>query len=271
VRATTPVGPLIVLPMISWLGRDPVDQTGDGITDVFGHDEAVRFPRLFAYDEGTPPDLYSDLAPLLLALDEAKVRYDLATDLDLEFGRQPTGDERAVIFAGRPTWISRALSKRLRGWVAAGGRLALFGPEALRASVSVGESVLARASPVTPVDALGGRLQDLRSAAGDLTVLSEDPGLGLLEGFSGVLEGWDAVEELVSPGPGKVTTGVGEESEQLRPALSAAEQGKGLVIRVGLPGWGARLRDGDPAVAQLTANIFDVLRHLEPRPRTARG
>ncbi len=271
VHARTQVGPLIVLPMITWLGRDPVDGNGDGVTDVFGSGQAVRFPRLFAYDEGSPPGLYSDLAPLLLALDAAKVRYDLATDLDLEFTGRPTGGQRSLIMAGRPTWISRALARRLRGWVSDGGRMAVFGPAALRASVSVGDAVLARPSPVTEVDALGGRLLAVREVTGDLSVLDEDQALGLLEGFSGVLGGFDSVEELESAGEGEIRTSVGEASDELRPAFSATAYGDGLVIRVGLPGWGVRLKAGDPVVEQLTANIFDVLRRLRPKPRTARG
>lgn len=272
VRARNPVGPLVVLPMVTWLGRDPVDQTGDGVPDVFGSGSAVRFPRLFAYDGGLPPGLLSDIAPLLLSMDEAGLRYDLATDLDLSFSNAPSGEQRGVLMAGEPTWISRALAKRLRGYVRDGGRLALFGPDALRASVSVGDAVLARPSPRTEVDALGARLSAVRTLDAPLTVLDEDPSLGLLEGFSGRLEGFGSVEELLAAGPGaKVTTSVGEETEQLRPALSAATLGKGLVIRVGLPGWGEHLARDEGPVTQLTANIVDLLRGVKPKARTARG
>jgi hypothetical protein len=231
----------------------------------------VRFPRLFAYREGVPPGLLSDIAPLLTALDEQGIRYDLATDLDLDFGSGPAADQKGVLFAGASTWISRDLARRLRDYVASGGRVALFGPNALRASVSVGNAVLARPSGVTAVDALGGRLGEVRSVDGPLTVLDEDQALGLLEGFSGLLEGFTDIEELVDPGPGTVVTSVGEESDELRPAFSAAEQGKGLVIRVGLRGWGERLAHGDDAVTQLTRNIVDLLRGVQPEARTARG
>lgn len=268
VRARSRKGPLIVLPMMTWLGRDPVDTDGDGIPDVFGAGSAVRFPRLFA---AMPPAFSSEIAPLLLWLDENKVRYDLATDLDLDFSSEPTANQRALVMAGRPTWISRGVADRLRTWVQDGGRLALFGPQALRASVSVGDDVLGRPSPVTPVDALGGRFDPVSTVAKPLSVLAEDPGLGLLEGFSGVLPGFAKVETLVSAGPGEVRTSVGEPSQGLRPALSATTQGKGIVIRVGLPAWMGKLRASEPAVVQLTANILDIVRHQKPRVRTAKG
>ena len=68
-----------------------------------------------------------------------------------------------------------------------------------------------------------------------------------------------------------MTTSVGEETDQLRPALSAATLGEGLVIRVGLPGWGEHLARREDAVVQLTANIIDLLRGVRPKARTAKG
>jgi hypothetical protein len=267
VHARSHVGPLFVLPMVTWLGRDPIDTTGDGVPDVFGSESAVRFPRPFVYPGGMPPTFYSEIGPLLVSMDHRHLRYDLATDLDLVFGPPPSA--RGIVMAGQPTWVSRDLAARLRDYVTAGGRLALFGPDALRASVSVGDAVLARPSGVTPIDALGGRLAAVRKLTAGLTVLAEDPSLGLLQGFSGDLVGFTAVEELLSPGRGKVETSVGAQTADLRPALSATAQGKGLVIRVGLPGWATHLND--PAVAQITANIIDILRHVKPQPFTAGG
>ena len=54
----------------------------------------------------------------------------------------------------------------------------------------------------------------------------------------------------------------------LRPALTAVQLGKGVVIRVGLPQWAQRL--SDPNVAQVTRNIVDLLRKVQPRIRSAR-
>ena len=51
-------------------------------------------------------------------------------------------------------------------------------------------------------------------------------------------------------------------------ALALSEVGDGMVIRVGLPEWGARLRAGSVPVQQLTRNIADILRGAEPEIRT---
>jgi len=272
VQSRTRSQPLIVLPMITWLGRDPVDDTGDGVPEVFGNGSSVRFPRLFAYPGGLPTGLADDIAPLLVYLDRQEIRYDITTDLALSFTDEPRiGERRGVLLAGSPEWVSRPVARRLRTFVADGGRVATFAPRALRASVTVGEGVLSRPTPATALDALGGRVADARAVPPQpLSVLAEDPSLGLLEGFAGQLSGFTEVEELISPGrAGEVTTSVGEEGTRLRPALSATAQGKGLVIRVGLPQWVERLRDGDRTVEQLTRNVVDLLRGARPRARSA--
>ncbi|HEY7598779.1 MAG TPA: hypothetical protein VH741_02540, partial [Candidatus Limnocylindrales bacterium] len=51
------------------------------------------------------------------------------------------------------------------------------------------------------------------------------------------------------------------------PVLSATELGDGLMIRVGLPQWPERIAE-DRQVYQLTRNIADLLRGIEPEIRT---
>jgi hypothetical protein len=101
--------------------------------------------------------------------------------------------------------------------------------------------------------------------------------------MEGVLElpGFTRLEETASLAGGELLAGVGqpltpeEEAEaavsgtparELRPALTAVRLGKGEVIRVGLPEWSQRL--GVPQVAQVTRNIVDILRGVEPRIRS---
>jgi hypothetical protein len=51
-----------------------------------------------------------------------------------------------------------------------------------------------------------------------------------------------------------------------RPAITAVQLGKGLVIRVGVSAWARGLFN--PPVAQVTLNVFDLLRGATPRIRT---
>ena len=55
---------------------------------------------------------------------------------------------------------------------------------------------------------------------------------------------------------------------EAEPALTATRLGKGLVVRVGLPDWLTRTRS-DPEVAQITRNIIDILRRVQPRIRSS--
>ncbi len=273
VRSGARTGLLVVLPMVSWLGLDPVDQTQDGVPDTFATGAEVRFPRPFVFPDGVPPYFGGGVTPLLEYLDREEIDYDLVTDLDLAFGGEPTPSQDGVLMPASAQWTSRPVARRLRKYVEAGGRVALFGPRALTGSVTIADAVLSRPSPTTDADALGGRLAEVRDLAPGtgLTVIAEDPELGLLEGFSGSLTGFTRVEELNNPGSGELLAGVGEETTELKPALSAVGLGDGVVIRVGLPEWGSRLDAGWAAPEQLTANIVDILRGLEPRVRTARG
>jgi flagellar hook assembly protein FlgD len=286
---------LVVLPVMTWLGLDPVDDalTRDGLPDTFTNGRPVTYPRLYAYAGGLPAGFADDVAPLLVWLDRNHIAYDLTTDLALSLGDGPTVQQRkGMLFAGVPQWVSRGLARRLRRYVAAGGRIALFGPRAMRAGVTVGDHQLTRPTVLGPTDAFGARLANVRrlppGPAGirpPLSVLLDDVGLGLLEGFSGQLGGFTKVEELISPGAhGEVVARVGEaltdqEAAQAeaqnktprpeRAALSATRDGKGLIIRIGLPEWVPRLAAGDAAVGQITRNVVDIVHGARPRPRTA--
>lgn len=268
-RAGRPL--LLVVPMISWLGQDPVDTSGDGVPDTFATGAAVSFPRPFQFTNGLPPGFGRQIAPLLKLLDAAGYNYDLTTDIALARDEQPAEDRSGVLFLGAPQWTSLQVAERLRGYVRQGGQVALFGPRALRASVQIGARRLENATPPTPQDALGGRVADVRERddTAPLSVLAEDESLQLFEGFAGLLPGITEVEELLEPGDGEVVASVGEESTDLIPAFSAVRAGDGLVIRVGLPEWGPRLEAEDPNVQQLTYNIVDVLRGARPRARGA--
>jgi flagellar hook assembly protein FlgD len=287
--------PLVVLPVVTWLGLDPVDDASphDGLPDRFPA-SGVGYPRLYGYGGGLPAGFADDLAPLLVWLDRNHVRYDLTTDVALALDASELTPERrkGALFAGTPAWVGRGLARRLRGYVHDGGRIALFGPGALSAGVSVGDHRLSRPTRPSAIDAFGARFGEVRDvepdvtgAARPLTVLQDDVDLGLLEGFSGELGGFEQLEPLLEPGgDGKVVVRVADaltdqeaadaeaQNKTPRPertAFSATEYGKGLVIRIGLPTWVRRLAAGDAQVAQLTRNVVDVVHGVQPQPRSA--
>jgi len=289
---------LVVVPAITWLGTDPVDDPPlrDGMPDTLDRAGGgrVRWPRVFAGEDGRPAGLSSQVAPLLRFLDRNSIRYDLTSDLDLALSDAPrASDRKAVLLAGSERWVTRAPARRLRRYVQDGGHLATFGPETLRRGVTLrandaetgGE--LLRPTQPSPQDPFGARLDPVRrsAAAQPVSQLGGDPGYGLFTGTSGTIDGFSAFEESAPPEEGGKATVLGamgvappepdadapadEPAPEARYALTATRLGeKGLVIRVGLPQWAQRLKE--PQVAQVTRNIVDLLRGQEPKIRTLR-
>jgi hypothetical protein len=289
---------LVVVPAITWLGTDPVDDPPlrDGMPDTLDRAGGgrVRWPRVFASEDGRPAGLSSQVAPLLRFLDRNSIRYDLTSDLDLSLSDSPrASDRKAVLLAGSMRWVTRALARRLRRYVQDGGHLAMFGPETLRRGVTLkangsetgGE--LLRPTQPSPVDPFGAQLDPLRrsDAAQPVSQLGGDPGYGLFTGTSGTIDGFSAFEESAAPEEGGRATVLGamgvapaepapdassdEPPPEPRYALTAVKLGEdGLVIRVGLPQWAQRLKE--PQVAQVTRNIVDLLRGQEPKIRSLR-
>jgi flagellar hook assembly protein FlgD len=278
---------LVVLPAMTWVGTDEVDQDADGVPNTLEAGTPVTWPRVFT--GGLPKDLTDNVAPLLVHLDREGIRYDITTDLDLALSRSPRATDRTgVLLAGAERWVTRPYARRLRRYVMDGGRLASFGTESLRRGVTIlsneqrtgGE--LVRPTQPAAEDPFGTRFSQVRTAPSPVTLtpIGGDPSNELLTGFDGVLGGFRVFEESDPPAESeRVLVAIGEETapeaeeegvpeelpEPARPALTSTRLGDGFVIRVGLPQWSQQL--GDPQVAQLTHNIVDLLRNNQPEPR----
>jgi hypothetical protein len=280
---------LVVVPTLSWLATDEVDDAPfDGIPNTLADGASVHWPRVFT---GLPTQFSDDVAKLLVFLDRRRIRYDLTSDLDLELSRNPRASDRAgVLLAGPETWVTRALARRLRRYVLDGGRVASFGAGTLRRGVTLRAAeaddagVLTSPTQPTSTDPFGAHLAKLRAPPAPATLIQfeGDSTSGLLTGVTD-LSGFTQLEESlpVSGTQEKLLAGVGQAltdaetaaaeqsgkpARELRPALTAVQLGKGMVIRVGLPEWYAKL--GDPNVAQATRNIFDLLRRVTPKIRS---
>ena len=124
---------LVVVPAISWLGVDKVDDDGDGLPNTLEAGGPVKWPRVLVGDQGLPATFADQTAPLLVFLDRARIRYDLTSDIALARSRDPRATDReGVVLAGSLRWVPRTLARRLRRYVEDGGRLASFGTESLR-------------------------------------------------------------------------------------------------------------------------------------------
>jgi N,N-dimethylformamidase beta subunit-like protein len=292
VQAETRSSVLVVVPAVTWLGTDKVDDRPfDGLPNTLTDGGEVRWPRPFAGTDGLPAGFASQIAPLLVFLDRQRIRYDITSDLDLDLTRNPRASDRpGVLFAGSERWVTRTLSKRLRRYVTDGGRVALFGGDTMLRGVQLrvyeaGDSgTLLRATQPTSTDPFGERIGKLRTLPAPATLSQFEGGsnYGLMEGAND-LPGFKVLEEStlvqgktnlasvgqpLTPEEEAASVSSGKEPRDIRPALAATQLGKGVVIRIGLPEWTSKL--GDSNVSQVTRNIVDLLRGVEPRIRSTR-
>jgi hypothetical protein len=288
VQSATRARVLAVVPMLSWLGQASVDDNHDGLPDTLETGGPVRWPRVLP---SLPAELRDEVAPLLVFLDRAHVRYDLTSDLALALASGPRATDRTgVLLAGSERWIPPPLARRLRRYVNDGGRLASIGTDTLRRGVTLvarsGDVSGRLARPTQPVDRdpFGARLRKLRTlpAGTQLEPVAGKADAPLLAYWDGTLGGFGAVEESEPPVAAdrvELTAGVGVQpvtgtsGDELppppRPALTQTQLGKGMVFRIGIPGWTQRLGT-DTDVAQLTRNAFDLIAGLKPKPRALR-
>jgi hypothetical protein len=289
VQGTKRSSVLVVVPAISWLGVDRVDdQPLDGIPNTLSDGTSVHWPRVLT---GLPAQFADESARLLVFLDRHKIRYDLTTDLDLDLSRNPrASDRQGVLLAGPETWVTRTLARRLRRYVLDGGRVASIGADTLRRGVTLrtrqadDAGLLTRPTQPTNTDPFGARLAKLRtlSQPADLIQIEGDDqalmtGVQSLPGFTKLEESLPvagertqltAVGEQLTPEEEATAQSSGKEPRELRPALTAVRIGakRGLVIRVGLPEWYDKLNV--PQVQQVTYNNIDLLRGVTPKIRT---
>jgi hypothetical protein len=254
--ADKPRGVLVVLPMITWQGRNPVDDDGDGLPNVLDRRVSARLGRVLVRD-GLPEGFATHEAPVLAFLDGTGRRYDLTTDVALAAGRGPKLEgHRGVLLPGDTRWVTPTLGADLRRFVRRGGTLVSLGTDALRRRVRITPSGrLAQATGPRRADLFGARLRPVVRKRVDLTIFSDD--ISLFAGGVGLFTGFDSYEE---------TAAVGDEADSVasavtpagRPVIVAARFGKGLVIRTGLPGFPTRLTP-DPAAAGLMERTWTLL------------
>jgi hypothetical protein len=261
--AKEPRGVLVVLPYVTWQGRNPGDDDGDGAPNTLDLGGPARFFRVMA-GNGLPQGFTEQEAPLLQWLDRSGRRYDITTDLALVLGKGPrlTG-HRGVLIPGDARWLPAQARSDLRTFARRGGTVVSTGTDSLRRAVGldVAKARLVQPSPERATDLFGARLRPVVAHKTDLELFQEDPKVDLFAGGPGLFTGVPAWEE---------TAGAGTEADLLTNAVTkdptgksvivAVRFGKGLVIRPGFPSFAQRLAsDTDPATSALMARMWTLL------------
>jgi hypothetical protein len=262
VQGTAQRRALVVLPVMTWQGRNPIDDDGDGLPNRLDDGVGARLRRVFAGD-GLPAGFATHEAPVLGFLDRTHHRYDVTTDVALAAGRGPklTG-HRGVLLPGDTRWLPARLGLQLRRFVRGGGTLASLGTDSLRRQVRLtagGRMIDPTAAAQT--DLFGARLRRVVRRPTDLTILQDK--IQLFAGTAGLFRGLDGYEETAGVGP--AATLLADAGIAATPAdpngaivITAARFGRGLLIRPGLPGFATHLTP-NPDLAALMGRIWTLL------------
>ena len=241
---------LVVLPVMTWQGRNPVDDDGDGAPDVLDRGVPVRLDRVYAGD-GLPAGFATREAPVLSWLARTRKRFDVTTDVAIAQGRGPRLEgHRGVLLPGDTRWLPQSVQGRLRRFVRRGGRVATLGIDSLRRQVRLtrGRRLLDPTPPAS-ADVFGTVLRRERVAP-DKILTNELDDIGLFEGTSGAFAGFDAFEPVAGLRGGARMAAAAVPAPGAEPVIAATRVGRGLVIRFGLPQFATHLGDpDDPAQA----------------------
>lgn len=258
----------VVYPAIAWQTTNPVDLTGDGFGDPFqslppGKQLRVASDRKLVTPGGPPRWRTAEgaLADFIANDDnapsvEATTDFALAADPD-----EALKGRDALIFAGDERWITPQLGAALRRFVDGGGKVAFFAPDAFRRTVRVSAGTISGPSDRRERDIFGEAIDETTVAPAPLFAFAD--ALGLLRESTGLFVNFEQSRNRARAA--EVLTAAGR--EEGKPALVAYKLGKGLVIRVGVPGWQAELLGtGDANVAYTTRAILATLADPEPLP-----
>jgi flagellar hook assembly protein FlgD len=254
---------LVVLPVMTWQGRNPIDDDGDGLPNLLDEGLGAKLFRVYAGD-GLPEGFAQRDAPLLAWLDRNHHRYDITTDFALASGSGPRlQGHQAVILPSDVRWLPRTLLLSLRRYVRGGGKLASFGVDSLRRQVSISpRKRLIAPTPAATTDVFGARLRQLQALANGTRLVEAGDKIGLFEGTTGAFGPFARFQEAdLSPAP--LSSAIAEDPQTGRPIIAVSRLGKGLVFRFPLPDLPAHLsaRSNDPQTVALMQRTWTLLSH----------
>jgi hypothetical protein len=226
---------LVVLPTMTWQGRNPVDDDGDGLPNVLDRGLPVRLNRVLTGD-GLPAGFAPRDAPLLAWLARSGRRFDVTTDAALAARRGPQiARHKGVLLPSDVRWLPRSVQQRLQRFARGGGTVLSLGLDSLRRQVRVTpHGRLIDPTPPASTDLFGGRLGALTRAPAPVTLTESTDRIELFAGTDGQFPGWKVLEPLAGVGDqGRLASSAVTEAG--RAPITAVRFGKGLVIRFGLP------------------------------------
>ncbi|MGZ8634080.1 MAG: FlgD immunoglobulin-like domain containing protein [Solirubrobacteraceae bacterium] len=253
---------LVVLPVMTWQGRNTLDDDGDGLPNLLDHGVGAKLFRVYAGD-GLPADFPTRDAPLLAWLDRRGHRYDITTDVALAAGRGPKlEDHKGVILPSDVRWLPRDLQQRLRRYVRDGGKVASFGIDSQRRQVSLTRrGRMIDPTPGATTDVFGARLRPLQRLPKPSNLVTADDSIDFFAGTAGAFGPFSLIQEadLTEAAASAVT----EDPQTGRPVIAASRLGKGLVMRFGVPELPSHLsaRANDPNTSALLDRTWTLLSH----------
>jgi hypothetical protein len=253
---------LVVLPYMTWQGRNPVDDDGDGMPNMLDLGVGVRGARPFA-GSGLPAGFLHAEAPVISWLDHTHRRYDITTDLALALGQGPKLEGHSgVLIPGDARWITRRLGGQLREFVRSGGVLVSLGTGSLQRRVRISPSGrLYAPTPASATDLFGAVLRPLQR--GPVTVQSFTDHLQLFAQTNGTFGPLRSYEETRRVGREADLESVAVTASGAplgRQVIVAVSYGKGTVIRTGLPEFPDRL-SAPGQISTLMERIWTLLSH----------
>jgi flagellar hook assembly protein FlgD len=253
---------LVVLPVMTWQGRNSLDDDGDGLPNLLDNGVGAKLFRVYAGD-GLPADFATRDAPLLAWLDRRGHRYDITTDVALAANRGPRlEDHRGVILTSDARWLPRALQQRLRRYVRGGGRVASFGVDSLRRQVSLtGRGRMVDPTPAATTDVFGVRLRRLVRLPKPTNLVEASDNIDFFGGTPGAFGPFSLVQETELTAAEAEASAVTESPQTGRPVIAAQREGKGLVLRFGAPELPSHLgaRANDPNTVALLDRTWTLL------------
>ncbi|MEX0993161.1 MAG: N,N-dimethylformamidase beta subunit family domain-containing protein [Solirubrobacterales bacterium] len=253
-RGREPV--LVVLPVASWIARDPIDSDGDGYSDTLPQSDSVPASRPIA-GSGLPGGFETSLVPALEFLDRAKLRYDIASDLDRRFARL-LDRHPGVLYAASPRVETTTALGSLRSHMRAGGQLAWLGTGGFVTDARVEKDAFVRVPSPPGANSFGERLR-IDPAGGPLSVGANRN--GLFENVPSPFGPFASLELAQSVPKGAQRTAAAGPPDQ-GPAIVSYRMGAGGFTRVGAADFGQSLRadGGLPSSAQIMRNLWNLLR-----------